>query len=412
MLLAGQHFAAAALFLLAGALALPWIAPQLAAGLYPDRRVAGVTHLFTLGWLTTTIFGALYQLLPVALGAPIASVRAGHASFWTYAPGAALFAAGVVRGDGRLHHAGIALVATGVLVAVANFAATLRRAKLRDVTWTAVALALAALVAAFALGVLLLHNLHTGWLGGLRTRFVAIHLHVAVVGFALTMMVGMSHRLLPMFLLAHGADGRWTRRAVALLPASLPPLALGLATGVRPLQCLGVALGVAGVACFLWQARLFYRARVRRRLDAGMRHAAVALGFLGIAAALAPAVHVAGASAPGLGGRLAVAYVVVGLLGGVVTYAAGFVHKIVPFLAWLAAFQHRVGREPVPTVAELTAPRAAHADLALLAAGVAGIAAGALAGSVAATRAGTILFASGATLLVGQMARVGWRALR
>ena len=42
----------------------------LAAGNFLSQRLAGVTHLFTLGWLTTTIYGALYQLLPVALGAP------------------------------------------------------------------------------------------------------------------------------------------------------------------------------------------------------------------------------------------------------------------------------------------------------------------------------------------------------
>ena len=80
VLLAGQHFAASILYLLAGAVGLVWIAPELAMGTYPSPRVAGITHLFTLGWLTTTIFGALYQLLPVALGAPVYSEPMGHAS--------------------------------------------------------------------------------------------------------------------------------------------------------------------------------------------------------------------------------------------------------------------------------------------------------------------------------------------
>ena len=61
--LAGEHFSAATLYLIAGAIGLVWIAPELAAGILPLPHVAGVTHLFTLGWLTTTIFGALYQLL-------------------------------------------------------------------------------------------------------------------------------------------------------------------------------------------------------------------------------------------------------------------------------------------------------------------------------------------------------------
>ena len=262
--------------------------------------------------------------------------RAGHVGFATFVPGVALFATGVMRGDAMMHHAGLCLVAIGVLTTVANVGATLRRAKNRDATWRAVVVALAALVATFGLGAALLHNLHTGFLGGLRTHVVAIHLHVAIVGWALVLIVGMSQRLLPMFLLAHGADTRWTTRALVLLPASLPLLAIGLAASVSWLAWAAVVLGVAGVACFLVQARIFFRVRVRRRLDAGMRHVAVALGFLGAAALLAPVVLALGARVPGPGARLAVAYVVVGLLGGVVTYVLGHFHKIVPFLAWIA----------------------------------------------------------------------------
>src|SRR6185369_5849871 len=94
MTLVGAHFGAATLYLTAGALGLVWVAPELAIGAYPSPQVAGVTHLFTLGWLTMMIFGALHQLLPVGLGAPMRSLRVGQLSFWCFAPGVALFAAG------------------------------------------------------------------------------------------------------------------------------------------------------------------------------------------------------------------------------------------------------------------------------------------------------------------------------
>ena len=123
LLLPGEHFAAAICFLLAGAVGLVVVAPELAAGLYASPRVAAVTHLFTLGWLTTTIFGALYQLLPVALGAPIRSTRLGHAAFAAWVPGVALFAAGITTGSVALHHAGIGLVGTGILLVVGNVGA-------------------------------------------------------------------------------------------------------------------------------------------------------------------------------------------------------------------------------------------------------------------------------------------------
>jgi cbb3-type cytochrome oxidase subunit 1 len=260
--LAAEHFAAATLFLVAGGLGLVWVAPELAGGVYLSPRVAGVTHLFTLGWLTTTIFGALYQLLPVALGTPLRSERLGHVSFWLFAPGVALFSAGIATVSTALHHAGIALISSGILVVAANVAATLHRASARDVTWTAVALAVCFLVATLGLGVILLHNLHTGMLGDRRLAFLAAHLHVALVGWVLLLVVGMSHRLLPMFLVAHGADTAWSRRAATLLAFGVPLLAAGLLLGLGALAWAGVAALEAGFGCFLLQVRRFYRARV------------------------------------------------------------------------------------------------------------------------------------------------------
>src|SRR5690606_32181045 len=107
--LAGEHFAAAMVFLIAGCAGLVWVAPLLASGLYLSPKVAGVTHLFTLGWLTTTIFGALYQLLPVALGAPVRWRAVGHVSFATFVPGVAVFAFAVATASNTLHHVGIGL---------------------------------------------------------------------------------------------------------------------------------------------------------------------------------------------------------------------------------------------------------------------------------------------------------------
>jgi len=400
--LAAEHFAAAMLYLAAGAVGLVWIAPELAVGAYASPHVAGVTHLFTLGWLTTTIFGALCQLLPVALGAPLRSVRLGHAGFIAFAPGAGLFAAGVATQVTMLHHAGIALVALGIILVAGNVGSSLPRARARDVTWGAVATALAFLVSTLLLGVVLLHNLHTGFLAEARLRVLAIHLHVALVGWALVMMVGVSHRLLPMFLLAHGADVRWTKRSLLLLGGGVLTLVTGLATRGDAAAWIGIALLEAGVGCFLWQAFSFYRVRVRRKIDVGMRFAGAALGFLAIAALLGPAVFVRGIAHP----RLATAYVVVGLLGGVILYVAGFFYKIVPLLAWTVRYSDRMGTGTAPTVAETFSARTAHVQLILMVLGVGLLAAGIGASSVHMTRCGALLYLGGVILFVSQIIRV------
>lgn len=402
VLLAGEHFAAAILFLAMGAMGLVWIAPELAIGAYPSPHIAGITHLFTLGWLTTTIFGALYQLLPVALGAPLRSVRAGHASFWTFVPGVALFASGVAMNVTMLHHAGIALIAVGIVVAVTNIASSLPRARSRDVTWWAVAVALSFLASTLVLGVVLLHNMHTGFLAGARVRVLIVHLHVALVGWALIMMVGVSHRLLPMFLLSHSADTRWTKRAIVLLGSGVLVLCVGLDTRVPPVTWAAVVLLQGGVGCFVWQAHSFYRARVRRQIDIGMRFAASALGFLIVSALLGAAVLARGIAHP----RLATVYVMVGLLGGIVLYVVGFFYKIVPLLAWTVRYRDRLGKGTAPTVAATYSSRVAHVQLALMALGVTALAVGTGTGSVHVVRGGAVLFLSGVLLFGSQIVRV------
>ncbi|HWJ22108.1 MAG TPA: hypothetical protein VNS52_07125, partial [Gemmatimonadaceae bacterium] len=302
------------------------------------------------------------------------------------------------------HHAGIALVAIGILLAAGNVAATLPLARARDVTWAAIALATSFLVSTLALGIVLLHNLHTGFIAEARVRVLATHLHVAIVGWALVMIVGVSHRLLPMFLLAHGADTRWTKRALALLATGVLALAIGLVARIALAAWLGALLLEGGVACFLWQARAFYRARVRRRIDVGMRFAAAALGFLAASALVGPALLAAGASHA----RLATAYVVLGLLGGIVLYVVGFFYKIVPLLAWTARYRDRMGHGPVPTVADMYSTRVAHAQLALMTLGVALLTAGIGAASAHVARCGAALFLVGVLLFASQIARVAF----
>ncbi|HTK47684.1 MAG TPA: hypothetical protein VL328_06895 [Gemmatimonadaceae bacterium] len=402
--LAGEHFAAAILYLLVGSACLVWIAPDLAAGLYPQPRVAAVTHLFTLGWLTTTIFGALYQLLPVALGAAPRWPRLGHASFWSFVPGVALFAGGIATGKTALHHAGIGLLTVGIVLLVTNVVASLARSRARDVTWAGITIALAFLASTLVLGVVLLHNIHTGFLGEDRLRVLAVHLHVALVGWALVMIVGVSHRLLPMFLLAHNADTRWTKRALALLTVGVPVLGTGIATASGPLAWTGGALLVAGVGCFVTQAAMFFRARVRRKLDVGMRFVMLAVGFLLLATALGVTLLALGVAHT----RLATAYVLVGLLGGIVLYVVGHFYKIVPLLAWTVRYRDRLGRGAVPTVAATFSARVAYAQLAAMTLGVAAMGGGTLAGHVHCVRAGAVVWSAGVLLFTVQIARVAF----
>jgi len=205
-----------------------------------------------------------------------------------------------------------------------------------------------------------------------------------------------------MFLLSHGGDSRWTKRALTLLAAGVLALGAGMAAIQWWAAWLGVALLEGGVACFLWQARVFYVARVRKQTDVGMHFAGAALAFLTASALLGPFVLAAGVMHP----RLGTIYVTVGLLGGIVMYVVGFFYKIVPLLAWTVRFKDRMGKGNAPIIAQLFSARVAHVQLATMALAVVLLAIGIAIASVHVTRCGAVLFLGGVLMFMSQIWRV------
>jgi hypothetical protein len=204
-----------------------------------------------------------------------------------------------------------------------------------------------------------------------------------------------------MFLLAHGADTRWTRRALLLLSTGVPVLAAGLGL-TRPVGTwIGALLLAGGLGCFLRQAQAFHAHRLRKRLDPGLRYVATATGFMAVSAPVGLLVL-----ASPLNGRLATLYVLLGLLGGIVLYVTGFLYKIVPLLAWTVHYRGRMGHGPVPTVADTFSAPLAHVQLGLMATGVVLLSAGTALGAVHLTRCGAVLFLGGILMFAAQLGRM------
>lgn len=400
--LTGAHFASALLFLGMGAAGLVAFAPDLAAGRFLAPRVAGLTHLFTLGWITTSIMGALYQFLPVALDQPIRSERVAFVTLMLYGPGLLAFVTGLGTGQPVLMLGGAATFGTGVLLFVGNLAATLKRAVRRDVTWWALAFATLYLTITLVLGLALTGNLRWGYLGAGRINALGVHLHVALAGWVLLVIIGVAHRLLPMFLLSHGVRDHFAKAAVALVATGSGLLAFlhhAPALFSRWLPALCIALGVGA---FLLQARSYYARRHRPGLDPGMRLAAGALVLLFGALLLSWPVVVGGA-----GVRLAIAYVMTALLG-ITLFVAAHYYKIVPFLVWYHRFGPLAGTRPVPRVGDLYAAGPASAAGVLLGIGALALIVSVASGDPVAARAGAVVFAAGVAIEITQMLQL-WR---
>jgi len=395
--LPGEHFTAAIVFLVLGAAGLVWIAPDLAAGAYPQATVVAVTHLFTLGWITMSIMGALYQFLPVALGEPVRSIPAAHLSFGLYAPGVAAFVTGMAFSQVPLMLTGAALFGAGILIFAINLGATLWRATARDVTWWALAGADLFLVVTLLLGLALAGNLRWGYLGAERPTALGAHLHIAIFGWVLLVVVGVAHRLLPMFLLSHGAGDRYARAAVGLLAAGAATLAVGHHGPPPVSRWLPALLFGGGLVALLLQARAFYRHRHRPALDPGMRSAALALGVLAVALGLAGVARFLDASP-----RASTAYVLA-LVLGISLLVAALYYKIVPFLVWYHRFGPLAGKHRLSRVSDLYSARLAGGAGALLLLGVLLLLTGVIAAQVVIVRGGALVLTAGVAIEAVQM---------
>lgn len=396
--LPGEHFAAALIFWLFGAAGLVWVAPDIAQGLFPLPRVVAVTHLFTLGWITTTIQGALYQFLPVALGVSIRSEKLGHVSFFLFASGLTLFVSGMALAAHPVLITGAALFGTGLLIFAGNLAVTLARAPQRNLSWWALAFATVYLIVTVILGAALAGNLSGSYL---PHRFLAlgVHIHIAAIGWVAMVMVGVAQRLLPMFLLSHGGTERAGAAAVGLLGGGVALLIVSHHFLSPLLLSIIMALVAAGFVAFIIQAALFFRHRKKPKLDPGLRLAGVALGFILCAIVLAPFFLYNGLGAP----RIATAYVVTLVLGGLSLFVAGHYYKILPFLIWFHRFGPLVGKKPVPRVIDLYATKPGYTAAVLLGTGTAGLVIATLTGTVVMARPAALLFAAGAVIVAIQM---------
>lgn len=394
--LPGEHFIAATLFLIVGAAALWRISPLLAAGAYPAAEVVAVVHLFTLGWITTSIMGALYQFLPVALGKAIAVEWLGHVTFVLHVVGVTLMVAGIAA-----HHAvtlGIGLAVLGLAIAVftGNLAATLRHAQRRGITWWALCVAVVFLVVALLAGIALAIHRFTAFLGTAHDLALRVHLHAALFGWMLLIIVGVSHRLLPMFLLSHGGGEKAASWAVGLIGAGAAMLSI-----FHHVAWLGrevpAVLMTAGLVAWIVQARIFYRHRHKPQLDPGLRLSAVAIVIF----ATAPLLLLRFAF-PDVSAAWRMLYAGVLVASGVLFVAAQY-YKIVPFLVWNRHFGPLAGTRKLPRVADLYAAREANVAIGLLAAGSISVLAGVGSSISAVIRAGAVVLTIGALVEARQL---------
>ena len=395
----GYLVCAAAAFLVAS-LGIVWLGPEL-AGHYYHPRLLALTHTVTLGWVTLAIMGASYQLIPIVLERPIWSERLAR---WQ-------LAILVVAVTGMVAHfhlgswpgltAAAGLLAVGIALHLLNIGMSLRGFTRWTFTARLVVLAYGGLALTTVFGLTLAVSHVWPFLPGEFFPTLHAHVQLALLGWVAPMILAVTARVYPMFFLAPAPRPWHSFLQLWGLTAGAPAVVLGL-LGVPGLLVAGaLAMTAAAGAHAAWIYEMAW-GRKRPGLDWGLRFVLTATAFLAPAAVLGVAMATDRLAGP----RVALAYAVITLGGWVSLTIVGMMLKIVPFLVWYRVYSPRAGREPVPTLAELSWPRAEGLAYVLLTGGVVLLAATVLVGEVAWIRAAGTMLALGAVAFAAALTRV------
>ena len=325
--------------------------PQAVAGFFYHSWMLSVVHLVTLGWITFSILGAIYIVGPLALRMEMPVRRLDYVAY-----GFALVGLiGMVGHFWIQEYRGMAwsaaMIACSVLYTTIRIVLGVRHAAMHPAVKLHLTLACINFWVAASMGLLIAFDKAKHFLPGFVLSNVFAHAHLAALGWATMMVVGVGYRLLPMTIPSKMPSGRSLYASAILLETGV----LGLFTTLLRRSAWTIAFGlaiVAGLLVFaahvLWMLHQPVSKPVGApRFNFGLLHAAGAGASLGAAAAFGLALLIAPMSSRTL--PAAAAYGVLGLVGFLAQMVVAMEARLLPMVTWFWAYAGSGYRVPPPS---------------------------------------------------------------
>lgn len=342
---------------------------------YPDAVLAApstlvLVHLVTLGWLSLLLCGALFQFVPVLVAKPLRHPQLPLITLLLLVAGLLTLLSGFLGLDGPLSACralfpiASTLLAAGFGLVLWNLGRTLASARPLTLPARFVLVGLLSLVATVALGITFALVLGTDVSAPFAVRLFAyglpLHIIAGLGGWLSLTAMGVSYRLLAMFMLAPESDRRSTRAVLLFGAGALGvsvlggTVAIGFARGIAAVLAVAALPGLLAIALYVHDLVHLYRVRKRRVIELNSLMAAAAVASLAIAAVLLVVLAGMGSLA-----RNAGALVFLILFGWLSGLGLAKLYKIIPFLTWLECYGPVLGKAPTPRVQDLVAEQRA-----------------------------------------------------
>jgi hypothetical protein len=262
--------------------------------------------------------------------------------FWLTMAGAPVLIWGFATVSRWAIVAGVVIIAAGIAVYAVTVACVVAGAREPRPVVLHVWVALAALVSAAALALALGLDFGSAVLVE-HARVAHAHLVLAAFGFMGMLALGLSHVLIPMFVISEAPGGRAAELSLAAAVTALVAAVMGMLIDVSWLIAAAVFAGLAGCGLHIALMARSLGQRVRRRLGPEFILIRASWGLLPLTLVLALALtlDLLPAGGPALFGFVL-------LFGWLLTLLTGVLQRIVPFLASMHTARS-AGRTASPT---------------------------------------------------------------
>jgi len=375
------YFAAALLSLLLGEI-------MMVAGFgFPSATLRGpetlmLVHVIAIGWLTLLMLGALLQFVPVLVGRSMYGERLALPALLLIIVGLVCLEAGfaALAGVFPLYtsdlFAGAAALLLGIAIAVTIIGLTLWKARPLPVPARFVAIGIGCLFFAALLGATFAAALSGIAESEIASRLILgglpIHVALGLGGWLSFTAIGVSYRLLAMFMLSPESAARfgravlWIGATALLLVAGGVPFILAFTATLDASLAVAGILGVLVAGLYASDVVRIYRRRVRKTVELNSSASLGAYGAL-LASALVLLVILFMDNRENTVAALTYLFV----FGWLTGLGLAQLYKIIPFLTWLECYGPVLGKAPTPRVQDLVREKEGAISFALYYASVA-----------------------------------------
>ena len=327
-----------------------------------DTKILGFVHLFLLGFIMMTIFGAMAQLVPVVLEVGHFGVELFYAIWPLLSIGTIMMAFGFFSYPMLLPFGGV-VVLISIMVFIMEIFLTIKKVKKFNLVMKSILLSNTFLFFGIIFGLVMA----LGYSGLIEVDINALlrsHVFLVVIGYVTITIMGLSVVLLPMFGLSHGFSTKPLEKAIVIVCLAVLLVVLSSFIKSAVLEYTGYMLATLGLFMYFYFVRTIYKTRARKEIDIYAK--SLIFSYFSLIASLI----------------FGIAYIIFGfeplllssgwmMFFGFFSFAVtGHVYKIIPFLVWFEKFSPLVGKQKVPMLVDMLPKKSSSAQFVFCAVGV------------------------------------------